>query len=152
MKITHKINYDLQKLISRVPYYYVNSNITTKNFPVPKKIETENWKLIRMDKFFTSQEALDKIKSENCRPANAYELALWVEKHREKEMPKGKWSSVIAFGQLWFSGDYHKVPDVYRDSAGDFKFDLARWEGGWVDNRCLLCFCDLSKNSDTFDS
>lgn len=42
---------------------------------------------------------------------------------------------------LWFSGDYHKVPDVYRDSAGDFKFNLGNWEGDWNDNNCLLCFC-----------
>ena len=43
---------------------------------------------------------------------------------------------------LWFSGDYHKVPYVNRNSDGDFKFNLDNWEGDWNDNNCLLCFCN----------
>lgn len=129
----------LENIIKKSDYYYVNSDLNSANFPIPDKMETEGWKIITIDKFFSSQEALDKIKAEGCRPANVYELALWLESHRE-EMKKGTW--LLALGQLWYDGGDHRVPCVYARSDGDFEFDLGLFEGDWSDDVCLLCFCD----------
>jgi len=135
----------LEKLINKKDYSYINSEITDKNFPVPEKIQTEGWKIIRMNKSFSSKEALDKIKSEGCRPANVYELITWANEHKEAEMPLGKWSAVLAFGSECEDADgCHRVPDVYRDSGGDFEFDLGYFESDWYGDDCLLCFCDDS--------
>ncbi len=133
----------LEDIISKSSWYYTNNDLTTEHFPIPDKIETDAYKLIKMRTSFSSQEALDKIKRQGCRPANAYELALWANEHRETDMPKGTWSSVIAFGQIWKDSDgFHRVPFVDAHSDGDFGFGLGRFEGDWLDDRCLLAFCD----------
>lgn len=135
----------IENIIKRSSWYYINSDLTAENFPIPEKIETEGWKLIRMDKSFSSQEALDKIKADGCRPANAYELALWSEKHRE-EIPKEHWC--LAFGQLWQDAiGYHRVPRVDAYSDGDFKFGLGYFGRPWGPVSCLLAFCDSSLSS-----
>lgn len=137
----------LEDIIKRTKYYYVNDNLNSKNFPIPDKIETEGWKIISMDKPLSSQEALDKIKAEGCRPANAYELALWIEKHKE-EVPKSKW--YLALGQLWQdSVGYLRVPYLYAHSDGVFSFGLVYWEGDWNSAYVLLCFCDKTLPLDT---
>src|SRR5579872_5085317 len=148
-----KQKYDLQKLIKKQKWYYVNENLTTKNFPMPDVIETKDWKLITLDRTYTSQQCLDKIKAEGCRPANVYELALWANAHRE-EVPKGKW--YVALGQLWCFDGYHRVPYVNAYSVGAFGFYLGFFEVDWSDGNCLLCFCDktldtreLKTSSDT---
>ncbi len=142
--------HNLEKLIKDQKCYYVNSDITTAHFPVPKKVETENWKIIHMDKSFTSQEALDRIKAKGCRPANIYELLLWKKDHYEKEMPKGVWSAVIAFGSQWKdAGGNHRVPRVYRLSDGVWQFYLGYFESDWDAVNCLLCFCDSPLDTKT---
>ena len=134
--------YDLRKIIDKSNWWYVNDSLTTEHFPIPEKVETENWKLITMSKSFSSQEAIDEIKRQGCRPANAYELALWANTHREKEMLKGERSVVIAFGQTYSVLGDHRVPSVSRGSGGDFSFSLDYWGGGWDDYCVLLAFCD----------
>lgn len=136
----------LEDIIKRTEYYYVNSDLNSKNFPIPDTIQTENWKLIRMDTSFTSQEALDKIKTEGCRPANAYELALWSESHRQ-ELDKSKWEYAIALGQLWYGGGDRRVPCVGAYSVCDFGFSLGRFGLDWDGGGCLLCFCDLPSDT-----
>lgn len=147
----------LEKIITKSIYYYVNSNLNSTNFPMPKNIRTEGWKLIKMKGSFSSQ-ALDEIKRQGCTPANVYELALWSESHCQ-EIKKGTY--VIAFGQLWQDSDgYRRVPCVGADSAGDFRFNLGYFEDDWYGDSCLLCFCDLPElgtldtsenNSDTLN-
>lgn len=137
MKTTTKEK--LENIIKRTGYYYVNSDLNTKNFPIPKTIQTKNWKIITIDKSMSSQECLDKIKAEGCRPANAYELALWSKNHRE-EVPKVKW--YIALGQTWFADGYHRVPSVSAHSDGDFGFGLGHFGGVWGGDGAFLCFCD----------
>ena len=119
--------------------YYRNSNLTEANFPVPKVIQKEGWKLIKMKKSFSSQEALDEIKKQGCRPANLYELVEWAKDNQEKS----KW--VLALGQtLTDGGGDRRVPCVGRDSDGHFGFFLGRFGDVWYDDLCLLCFCDES--------
>lgn len=36
----------------------------------------------------------------------------------------------------------HRVPNVNRNSDGDFKFNLGNFENDWNDDNCLLCFCN----------
>lgn len=130
----------LKKLLAQKDWIYVNPNITDKNFPLPGKIETENWKIITMPKScFTSQEALDEIKRQSCRPANCWEFITWANTYRD-EIPKGKW--YVALGQLWYGVGYHRVPYVHASSDGVFEFCLGRFEDDWNDDYCLLCFCD----------
>lgn len=119
--------------------YYKNSDLTEENFPTPKVTQTKNWKIIKMTKSFSSQEALDEIKKQGCRPANLYELLEWAKDNQEKN----QW--VIALGQIWTDAvGNHMVPYVYRDSDGDFGFSLGIFEDDWSDDYCLLCFCDES--------
>ena len=35
----------------------------------------------------------------------------------------------------------HRVPNVNRNSDGDWKFNLGYFENDWNDDNCLLCFC-----------
>ena len=35
----------------------------------------------------------------------------------------------------------HRVPNVFRNSDGDWKFNLGYFENDWNDDNCLLCFC-----------
>lgn len=133
----------LQKIIKKKEWYYINKDITEANFPKLDTIRTKNWKLIKMSKSFSSQEALNEIKRQGCTPANAWELATWAKKHRESEMSKGVWSVVLAFGQTPLVDGYHRVSDVYRRADGDFGFDLGDFGDGWGDDCVLLAFCDL---------
>lgn len=35
----------------------------------------------------------------------------------------------------------HRVPNVNRNSDGDWKFNLGNFENDWNDDNCLICFC-----------
>lgn len=137
----------LESLIKKEYWYYVNSNLTTDNFPLTTT-ETDNPKIIKMSKSFSSQEALDEIKRHGCRPATAWELAQWSVNHRD-EIKKGTY--IIALGQLWQDSDgHHGVPRVIAYSDGDFDFDLGCFENDWHSDYCLLAFCDPAlRNLDT---
>ena len=36
----------------------------------------------------------------------------------------------------------HRVPNVNRNSDGDFNFNLGNFENDWDDDNCLLCYCN----------
>lgn len=40
-----------------------------------------------------------------------------------------------------YSDGNHRVPNVNRNSDGDWKFNLGYFENDWNDDNCLLCFC-----------
>jgi len=134
------MNTTLEKLINKKDFCYVNGDLTIANFPAPEKIQTEGWKIIKLNKGVPSEEALAEIKAQGCRPANVYELVTWVNSHKE-EIEKGTW--LVALGQT-AKIDYHRVPHVYRYSGGDFRFDLGYFGNDWHDDYYLLCFCDES--------
>lgn len=139
----------LKRYIKDGKFYYVNSNITEENFPKPKSIRTENWKIIRMRKPVTSQEALDEIKKQGCTPANVYELLEWRETHGD-ELKDNEWA--LAFGSEYTGGGgYHRVPLVYRSSDGGWGFHLGDFGHDWYDGYCFVCFCDLPLKSQTLD-
>lgn len=125
-------------------FFYVNSNINEKNFPWPKEVSTEGYKVIPMNKSYSSQEALDSIKAEGCRPATIHELIVVANEHPEL-FPDGKWSSLVAFGTEFIDSDGdHRVPLVYRLSDGDRKFYLVHFEDVWGSGRCLLAFQEMN--------
>lgn len=129
-------------------YFYVNSDITEKNFPWPKTIRTEGYKIINMGRSYSSLEALDRMKSENCRPATIHELAVIAHEHPEL-FPDGTWSSLVAFGTDFIdSVGRHGVPLVDRHSDGGRGFGLGLFSEAWGGGFCLLCFCD-KQPSDT---
>lgn len=35
----------------------------------------------------------------------------------------------------------HRVPNVNRNSDGDWNFNLGNFENDWNDDNCLICFC-----------
>jgi hypothetical protein len=144
--------YNLDKMLKKHKFYYIHSDINSKNFPVPDVIETENPVIIKMEKDFTSQEALDEIKKRGCRPANIYELLLYVENHPEG-FQRGKYIGVAAFGSYFIDSDgRHRVPFVDRDSDGGWEFFLGNFEGAWRADFCLVCFCDKTLNTQTLEN
>ncbi len=136
------MKYNLEKLIKKHKWYYVNSDITEKNFPLPKKIETENPVILKFDNSFSSEEALERCKKEGLRPANIYELLLLKENHPEN-WPDNTWSSILAFGSQFTDSDGdHRVPLVRAYSDGVFWFSLGDFGRDWASDYCLLCVCD----------
>lgn len=123
-------------------FYYVNQNINDNQFPWPKDVDITGYKVIKMEKSFSSQEAMERIQEEGCRPATIQELILVVHAHPEL-FPDGQRTSLIAFGTEYLDSDGHRrVPLVRRFSGGDREFDLGFFELGWGGDYCLLCFCD----------
>lgn len=136
-KTKHNTFKDLTK-----DFYYVNSDIIEKNFPWPKTVSTENYKIINMGKSYSSQEALVRMQTEGCRPATIHELILVATEHPDLFLD-GKWSSLVTFGTDFIdSVGGHRVPYVYRYSDGGRKFDLGFFGRDWGGGYCLLCFCD----------
>lgn len=130
----------LQQIIQQKKWYFVNENLNDTNFPKPEKIQKEGHKIIKMGNSFSSEEALERIKQEGCRPANAWELAEFAVNH-EDEMEQGK--VYLAFGQTYRdSGGDHRMPRVYRYSGGDWEFSLGRFGLDWDVAHCLLAFED----------
>jgi hypothetical protein len=98
-----------------------------------------------MDKPFSAQEAMDEIKKQGCRPANAHELVLWKDAHGS-ELKDSEWC--LAFGETWRdSYGYLRVPFVRRLSDGDWRLHLGFFGIDWDGGHCLLCFCDSSLDS-----
>ncbi len=130
-------------------FYYYNPNITDANFSkattqlVPgRKFQVKIFG-IKSGKSVSSDECLNKLRSENAVLVGAQGASLAYEQGKVN-LPKGKWH--VSFDEkdaLWFDGGDHGVPCVFAYSGGDFRFRLGYFEGGWGDNYCLLCFCDL---------
>lgn len=149
-----KVTYNLEKLIKKHKWYYTNytnSDITSKNFPVPEIIETENPVILKFDKSFTSEEALERCKREGLRPANVYELLLLRENHPEY-FPDNTYTWMIALGQTFLhSGGDHRVPRFRRYSDGDWLFVLGHFENPWDSDNFVLCFRDKTSGAKVLD-
>lgn len=136
-----------EKKLAETNWYYKNPDINEKNFPILSTGE-EKYKVIKMDKYFSSEEALERIKTEGCRPATAYDLLVYKEQHPEA-FPDGTWTWLLAFGQLFTdSGGDRRVPRVRRHSDGDWEFSLGYFGLDWHSGLCLLCVCDKESSED----
>jgi len=144
----------IEEFIKKHKFYYADSDITSKNFPLQEVEDLSRAKIItidKIDKSLTSEEVLKKVKMEKLRPANIYELMAWFDENKG-EMKKGSW--LIALGSEWVDAVGHRrVPFVDCDSDGDFKFRLGYFENVWRDDDAFLCFCDTKlSTSDTQNS
>lgn len=141
---------DFNKLLKKQSWYYKNDNLTEENFPVTT-VRTENWKLIKLDKYISSEDCLKLVKDAGCTPANAMELALFRENHPD-QWPDNKYTWIIALGQLWKDSDGdHRVPYVGRYSDGDWEFCLGFFEDDWDAGHCLLAFATSPSDAETLD-
>jgi len=74
----------------------------------------------------------------------------YLQEHQPDLFPVGKWS--VSFDEkeaLWKdAGGGHRVPDVYRNSDGDWKFYLGDFGVSWDSAFVLVCFCDLDESSE----
>lgn len=137
----------LEQKISKLKTYYVNSDITSDNFPKPEKIrDFKDFHVIEMKKSFTSEEGLAKMKKQGCSPANIWEIVEYAEK-----LEKGKWYIALdSKDNLWKDSDgSHRVPHVHARTDGGFEFSLGYFGRGWGDDDCLLCVRDLPLDTQT---
>ena len=71
---------NIQKLIKPLKFTYVNSNITDSNFPDDGRRGKE-LKIFKFTDYWTTEQGIEKMKSEGYRPATVHELLLWLEKN-----------------------------------------------------------------------
>lgn len=135
---------------NRKKFYYYNDEITDKNFPNPTRVLKPGDKLrVRAFKQVvggttTSEERMAFLATQKAIHTGAQGASLVFDQKRDK-LPKGKWyASFDEKDRLWAdAGGNHRVPDVYCDSDGDFRFYLGYFENVWNDGRAFLCFCDV---------
>ena len=48
----------------------------------------------------------------------------------------------ISYIACVYSDGNPRVPNVKRNSDGDWKFNLGNFGNSWDDDNCLLCFCN----------
>lgn len=127
--------------------YYYNNDFNSQNFAKASvKLEpgkTYNVKIIPILETVTSEDCMKVLRSHNAILVGGQGATLVYDLAKD-QLPKGKWTvSFYEKDSLWkdASGD-HRVPSVFARSDGDFEFDLGFFEGEWLSDDCLLCFCD----------
>lgn len=145
----HATRLDTFKAAHEAEFYYYNPDLTDHNFSKATTQLAPGRKFavkvfgIKSGKSVSSEECLAKIQSENGVLVGAQGASLAYEQGKAN-LPKGKWH--ISFDEkdaLWFVGGDRQVPCVYAYSVGDFRFNLGFFDGDWLVDHCLLCFCDL---------
>lgn len=137
---------------NRKNFGYYNNSITDANFPNPTRVLKPGNKLrVRAFKQVvsgrtTSEERMDFLRKQKGNVFVGAQGATHAFEQKRGQLPKGYgYASFDEKDALWTDGGgYHRVPCVYRRSAGAFKFNLGYFEYVWHDDLCLLCFCDES--------
>lgn len=138
---------NIKSFIKEHKWYYTNPALTTANFP-EQKVEAGEPQQLILDKWTKGPEVMALLKEKKLRPANVYEFMAWFEKNKDTIKGAGKW--YVAFGSQWPGSDGdHRVPFVHALSAGDFYFDLGRFEDVWDDDDVLLVFSDKTSGTET---
>lgn len=135
---------------NREKFYYYNDETTDKNFPNPTRVLKPGDKLrVRAFKQVvggttTSEERMAFLATQKAIHTGAQGASLVFDQKRD-QLPKGKWyASFDEKDRLWADADgNHRVPVVYCESDGGFKFGLGYFESVWRDDRAFLCFCDV---------
>ncbi len=103
---TIKLNIDysenLEDLIKRGKYDWVDSNINSSNFPNDRKDKEKiELKLIHFGEGITTKEVLKELEAKNLRPANLYELLnLGI---KESELQRKFY--IVTLGSVWRDPD-----------------------------------------------
>jgi hypothetical protein len=135
---------------NRKKFYYYNDEITDKNFPNPTRVLKPGDKLrVRafkqvVDGTTTSVERMAFLATQNAIHTGAQGASLVFEEKRD-QLPKRYWcASFDEKDRLWADADgRHRVPRVFCNSDGVFRFDLGSFENVWSDGSAFLCFCDV---------
>lgn len=131
-------------------FCFYHEELTDENFA---KVTTQlvsgqkfTVKVFQINRAVTSEDCLAHMRSQKAVLVGAHGVSLAYEQGKE-QLPTNRWSvSLDEKDALWKdSGGYRRVPYVYRDSDGFFRFILGYFELDWLDYFCLLCFCDLSE-------
>jgi hypothetical protein len=109
-------------------YDWVNSGITSRNFPTKRKGTAEvAVELVHFNRYISTDEALRELDRMGYRPAELHELLAFGEKYPEvqREFP------VVALGSVWrdWNGD-RDVPCLYGDGSTR-RLGLGWVERGW---------------------
>jgi hypothetical protein len=128
-------------------FYSYNSDITDKNFSkATTKLDSGKKykvKIFPILETVTSEDCMSFLKSQRAILVGGQGESLVWDSNRD-QLPVGKWT--VSFDEkdaLWIdSVGYHRVPFVFRNSDGDFFFNLGCFECEWYADYCLLCFCD----------
>lgn len=108
---------ELNKLIAKSGFGYVNDNITAANFPdvgvktTPLSSEA-GCKVYHFDRFISSGDAIGEMEKDGYRPANLRELIAYSQ---------NGWNGtdrVVALGQIWWDADdFWNVPGLGFDGG-----------------------------------
>ena len=135
---------------NRKKFYGVDDNITDENFPNPSRILKPGDKLrVRAFKQVvpgttTSEERMAFLATQKAVHVGAQGASLVFEEKRD-QLLKGKWyASFDEKERLWKDADGdHRVPYVYCDSGGDFRWGLGDFGYVWYEGDAFFCFCDV---------
>ncbi len=131
---------------NRKKFYYYNPELTDANFAkTPALVPGKKFlvKAFQINGTPSSEDCLTQLRRVKATLTGAQGASLAYEQAKDK-LPVSRWS--LSFDEkdnLPFVDGYHRVPHVYRDSDGDFKFYLDYFEDDWYDYCVLLAFCDL---------
>ena len=126
-----------------------NNNITDKNYAkathrlIP--IKTYGVKIFHIKKLVSPEDCLAFLVTQRAIFVGAQGLSL-TRQLKKNEFPVGKWIVSLDEKQaLWADViGFHGVPGMYRHLNGVWDFGLGFFEGDYNDDKCLLCFYDLS--------
>ena len=136
--------------MNRKEFYFFNENLTDKNFANPTRILKPGDKL-RVRAFkqnvsgtTTSEERMAFLASQNAIHTGAQGASLVYQQKRD-QLPKGYWyCSFDKIDKLWKdAGGGRRVPGVGAHADGGFRLGLGGFESPWLDDRIILCFCDV---------
>ena len=101
---------NLEQLIKKCKFNYVNTDITEEHFPL-EKIRGKV-KIFHFDRFISSEDVIKKMEKEEYQPANIYELLEYAEKDWN-----GK-DTVVALDFVWCGLGGRGVASLWGDSGG----------------------------------
>lgn len=136
----------------RKEFYYYNDAITDKNYAkATTKLEPGRKlkvKVFQIKERVTSEDCIAHLRSQKAVLVGAQGASLAYEQGKD-QLPVNRW--LVSFDEkdaLWTdAAGYRRVPDVGRDSDGDFEFNLGYFGSVWRGVSCLLCFCDESSDA-----
>jgi len=145
---------DFQKKFKK-EFYHFNPEITDNHFGnvsarlVPgQKLEARFYQIKQIKERVSSNECLAFLMAvpKIILPGAQGLAELWKHIKDKEILPRGRWClSFDEKDKLWQDADgYHRVPGIYRISAGDWYFGLDYFENDWGSDYCLVCFRDLS--------
>ena len=128
-------------------FHYFDYTINDENFSnVTCQLEKGSIytvKIFAIKERITSEDCLNFLKSCNAILTGAQGASLlWQEK--KDKLPADKlYLSFDEKDALWLDIDgKHRVPMLSRDLYGGWRFGLGRFEVGWFETNCLICFCE----------